>query len=158
MALAIYIARHPAHSRIGHNDKGLGIIESDDSLSALNPTVSDGSAPTGLIPGFITIAKTTNFPDTSVNKPFVDLHGKKLPLSDDSGVTCRIVDFPPVPAEMLSSDTVNFMHRTQSVDFGVVLQGKIWLVMDSGDEREMGVGDIAVQRGTNHVSLRSPDP
>ena len=27
--------------------------------------------------------------------------------------------------------------------------------MDSGDEREMVVGDVAVQRGTNHVSLNS---
>ena len=81
-----------------------------------------------------------------------------MPLTDASGVTCRIVDFPPVPADLQSSDTVNFMHRTQSVDFGLVLMGKIWLVMDGGDEREIGVGDVVVQRGTNHVSQNLPDP
>lgn len=75
-----------------------------------------------------------------------------MPLSDDSGVTCRIVDFPPVPAELRNKDGVNFMHRTQSVDFGVVLEGRIWCVLDSGEEREVGVGEVVVQRGTEHVS------
>jgi hypothetical protein len=118
----------------------------------MNPMASDGSAPYGLIPGFTTLARTQDFPDTSVNKPFVELHGKKLPLTVDEGVTCRTVDFPPVPAEAMKSDTVNFMHRTQSVDFGVVLEGSIWAVMDSGEEKEMKPGDVCIQRGTAHVS------
>ena len=53
----------------------------------------------------------------------------------------------------MTSDAVNFMHRTQSVDFGVVLEGTIWAVLDSGEERELKAGDVCVQRGTNHVSL-----
>ena len=64
-----------------------------------------------------------------------------------------------MPKEVLErdGDEVNFMHRTQSTDFGVVLQGRIWLVMDGGvgGEREMEVreGDVVVQRGTNHVGV-----
>ena len=45
------------------------------------------------------------------------------------------------------------MHRTQSVDYGIVVSGKIWLVMDSGGEIEIEAGSVCVQRGTNHVSL-----
>ena len=42
------------------------------------------------------------------------------------------------------------MHRTETIDYGVVLRGKVWLVLDA-DEVELGPGDIVVQRGTNHA-------
>lgn len=41
------------------------------------------------------------------------------------------------------------MHRTVSLDYGVVLEGEVYLVLDSGEERLMRRGDISVQRGTN---------
>lgn len=43
------------------------------------------------------------------------------------------------------------MHRTQSWDIGVVLEGRVLLKLDGGDEREIGQGEVVVQRGTNHV-------
>ena len=42
-----------------------------------------------------------------------------------------------------------FMHRTETVDYGIVLQGEIVLIMDEG-ETLCRAGDIIVQRGTNH--------
>ena len=33
----------------------------------------------------------------------------------------------------------------------VVLEGEVWLVLDSGEEKLMRRGDISVQRGTNHA-------
>ncbi len=42
-----------------------------------------------------------------------------------------------------------FMHRTQTVDYGIVLDGEITLVLDEG-ETLCRTGDIVVQRGTNH--------
>jgi uncharacterized cupin superfamily protein len=44
------------------------------------------------------------------------------------------------------------MHRTLSIDFGVVLSGSIQCVLDSGEAKDLNVGDVVVQRGTNHVS------
>ena len=38
------------------------------------------------------------------------------------------------------------MHRTQSVDYGIVLEGQIVSVLDSGEEQLMGRGDVMVQR------------
>lgn len=103
------------------------------------------------MPGFTLIGKTSGLPDTSVNDAaFTDLHGTRQPLSDDAGVTCRVVTFPPMPAD--APEEVNFMHRTQSWDVGVVLEGKIVLALDGGDRREVGAGEVVVQRGTNHVS------
>jgi quercetin dioxygenase-like cupin family protein len=43
------------------------------------------------------------------------------------------------------------MHRTETVDVGVVLEGETWLLLDDGSETRVGPGDAVVQRGTNHA-------
>jgi uncharacterized cupin superfamily protein len=42
------------------------------------------------------------------------------------------------------------MHRTETVDVGIVLEGETWLLLDDGSETRVGVGDAVVQRGTMH--------
>jgi quercetin dioxygenase-like cupin family protein len=42
------------------------------------------------------------------------------------------------------------MHRTDSLDFSVVLKGQLTLILDKG-EVTFGPGSVLVQRGTNHV-------
>ena len=41
------------------------------------------------------------------------------------------------------------MHRTETIDYGIVLEGEVVLVMDEG-ETTVRAGDIVIQRGTNH--------
>jgi hypothetical protein len=60
-----------------------------------------------------------------------------------TGSVCRIVDFPPA--------TISAMHRSVSLDYGVVIEGEVELVLDSGETRRMKPGDLAVQRSTNHA-------
>jgi mannose-6-phosphate isomerase-like protein (cupin superfamily) len=43
-----------------------------------------------------------------------------------------------------------FMHRTESIDYGLVLEGEITLVLDK-EETIMRAGDFLVERGTNHA-------
>jgi quercetin dioxygenase-like cupin family protein len=51
------------------------------------------------------------------------------------------------------------MHRTQSVDVGIVLEGETWLLLDDGSETLVRTGDAVVQRGTNHAwANRSDSP
>ena len=64
-------------------------------------------------------------------------------ITISTGTVCRVCDYPPY--------TTTFMHRTVSLDFGVVLEGEIELVLDSGETRRLKRGDVAVQRGTNHA-------
>ncbi|TKA40888.1 hypothetical protein B0A54_07800 [Friedmanniomyces endolithicus] len=65
------------------------------------------------------------------------------------GTVCRVCDFPPTyPSPM---------HRTISLDFGVVLEGEVELVLDSGERQHLYRGDVVVQRGTNHA-WRSVSP
>ncbi len=42
-----------------------------------------------------------------------------------------------------------FMHRTETIDYGIVLEGEVTLILDIG-ETVVRAGDIVVQRGTNH--------
>ena len=51
-----------------------------------------------------------------------------------------------------------YMQKTRTLDFGVVLQGEIVLVLDT-QEVALRAGDVVVQRGTNHAwSNRSNNP
>ncbi|KAI4091269.1 MAG: hypothetical protein L6R37_007762 [Teloschistes peruensis] len=71
----------------------------------------------------------------------------KLGLVNPGGSVCRIVDIGPSSSE---EPAKGIMHRTQSLDYGIVLEGEIECVLDSGEKRVMRRGDVAVQRGTMH--------
>ena len=49
----------------------------------------------------------------------------------------------------VDSDRHRSFHRTETIDFGIVLSGEIVLLLDEG-ETTVRQGDIVVQRGTNH--------
>lgn len=53
-----------------------------------------------------------------------------------------MIDFGP--------GAVSPMHRVNSLDYAIVLEGVFKMVLDSGEERVMQRGDIAVQRATAH--------
>lgn len=43
------------------------------------------------------------------------------------------------------------MHRSNSIDYGIVLTNEIELELDSGERRTVKAGGVIVQRGTNHL-------
>jgi quercetin dioxygenase-like cupin family protein len=59
-----------------------------------------------------------------------------------AGAVFRVMSYAP--------GTTGRMHRTESMDYGVVLSGRIVLQLESGDEVTLGTGDVLVQRGTAH--------
>ena len=51
-----------------------------------------------------------------------------------------------------------YMQKTRTLEFGIVLEGEIVLVLDT-QEVKLQAGDVVVQRGTNHAwSNRSGRP
>jgi mannose-6-phosphate isomerase-like protein (cupin superfamily) len=48
------------------------------------------------------------------------------------------------------------IHRTRSVDYVVVLEGEIHLLLDDGEVR-LTAGDVVVQQGTNHAWINKGD-
>lgn len=51
----------------------------------------------------------------------------------------------------------NGMHTTDTVDFEVILKGRVYLQLDDGVEKLLVPGDTVVQNGTRHV-WRNPGP
>lgn len=93
-----------------------------------------------------------------------------------NGAIFRVVEFPPDQAPGGFDRKAAFaamgahhamdpsaarhpgMHKTDTVDFALVLSGEIWALMDEG-ETLLRAGDTLVQRGTNHAwSNRSAQP
>ncbi|KAK4236200.1 hypothetical protein C8A03DRAFT_17141 [Achaetomium macrosporum] len=66
----------------------------------------------------------------------------KLGLVNPRGTVLRCVDFAPGYSCA--------MHRTQSLDYGIVIEGEIDMVLDSGERHLLKRGDVAVQRATLH--------
>lgn len=95
------------------------------------------------------------------------------------GSTFRCVEFLPEDPEVLrtldgrsafgamgaSANIVEnarhpFMHRTDSLDYAIVLTGEIWMMMDEEvDDLLLKAGDVLIQRGNNHAwSNRGTEP
>jgi quercetin dioxygenase-like cupin family protein len=56
----------------------------------------------------------------------------------------RIVEFPP-------GDSAGVMHKTPTVDYLVVLEGEIDLILQDGTETHLKQGDCVVQLGGTHA-------
>lgn len=122
-----------------HNEQGRAIF------SEHLPEVLDWN-PVGVAK--FALGYTTNqYPVDFSGKQDVSSYGgylKHAPgITIPGGTVLRIVDMAP--------GATSPMHRTVSLDYGVVLEGEVDLVLDSGEVRPMMRGDISIQRGTNHA-------
>ncbi len=64
------------------------------------------------------------------------------------GTRIRINEF--LPGHLDDRGLQSPVHRTESIDYGIVLDGEITLVLDDG-EVIARAGDVVVQRGTDHA-------
>lgn len=82
---------------------------------------------------------------------------RRLPLRippDPNGSIIRILDLYPGHVQALAPRADGRhpgMHRTETLDYGIVIQGELYLILDDGAEVKMKAGDVAVQRGTDHA-------
>ncbi|KAL1957330.1 hypothetical protein VTO42DRAFT_6119 [Malbranchea cinnamomea] len=83
-------------------------------------------------------------------------------LADDADVKTYQRYLSEPPGIMIANGTivrtVNFkpgasshMHRTPSIDCGVIVDGEVVLELDSGEKRLLRRGDVFVQRATMHA-------
>lgn len=92
-----------------------------------------------------------------------------------SGSILRIVDFPPEPKGGAGIDNAAmkkemgldhghgakparhpYMHRTRSIDYALVLEGEIDMLLDDS-EVHLEAGDVLIQLGTNHAWVNNSD-
>lgn len=78
----------------------------------------------------------------------VDPSGKKIGTTISDGTVFRVVSFGPGVAPR--------NHRTDSIDYAVVMSGEIDMDMD-GTIIHLKAGDVLVQRGTIHNWINTGD-
>ncbi|XVX19801.1 cupin domain-containing protein [Actinomycetota bacterium] len=71
-----------------------------------------------------------------------------------NGTKIRVNEFPP--GHLDERGLQSPVHRTETVDYGIVLEGEIVLVLDDS-EVTLRAGDICVQRGTDHAWANRSD-
>ncbi|MGE5271748.1 MAG: cupin domain-containing protein [Thiohalocapsa sp.] len=124
----------------GHDADGKAIVASDERIagtSAANrPYISR-----------VEVWSTDKMPvDNSEEaaaaqrKGFVVRHNY---VGSGQGTVVRITEFAP--------GAPKFMHRTETVDYAILLSGECDLELDDGKSVHMTAGDIVVQRGTMHA-------
>lgn len=117
----------------GHDAAGRAVVESDQGLAA-QPAADDGA-------WFTRLWTTTSWPADNLDAT----DGTRLQsgLAAANGSVLRIVDMAPGHRSP--------MHRTQSLDYGIVLQGEVDLELDEGRIVSLAAGDVVIQRGTIHA-------
>ena len=158
----------PAIRRVvtAHDANGRAVVGSDGPLA----TVVELSEIPGTV--FHEVWSTEGSPARVGNGPDPSLGPIKL-APPRGGTRIRFVDIPPDTDDFLSrgaermnaafteigethASTVKtnsphpLMHRTESVDYGVVISGEMTLILDKG-ETLLREGDVVIQRGTNHA-------
>jgi quercetin dioxygenase-like cupin family protein len=118
----------------GHDEKGLSVFLEDGPP----PVVRD--APDGA--AFHEIWNTAAMP-APIAAAEEDPTQRSLTVPPDpNGTKIRINVFPP--------GVISPMHRTATVDYGIVLEGQVVLVLDDEKETVLHPGDVVIQRGTMH--------
>jgi mannose-6-phosphate isomerase-like protein (cupin superfamily) len=151
----------------GHDVKGRAIIQSDAPPERVKKL--SGNAPI-----FYEVWNTRETP-ARIDRASGEPHEEGLVLAPPPrGTRIRVLDIPPETAEMAQLSAAGarehfaeigaaeasthgsgnarhpYMHRTQTIDYGIVLEGEVTLLVDEG-ETTVRAGDIVVQRGTNHA-------
>jgi len=117
----------------GHDAAAKAVVKTDDVLGG---TLVDGG-----IAAFIKVWTTNTSP--ADNNDEADGSLRQTGLTCPGGTVLRIVDFAP--------GCKSPMHRTRSIDYGIVLEGEISMELDGGSVTYLKAGDVVVQRGTNHL-------
>ena len=159
----------------GHDQHGKAIV------------VSDGPAPyvhtIPLRPGYFStdIFRTGNTPALIEENVAETTLGPRRQLPTKNGSVIRVNHFPPETDEIKNMDAKGsaelfaslgnqagatfektgrhpLMHRTETIDYAIVLSGEITMLLDDS-EVLLKAGDILVQCGTNHAwANRSKEP
>lgn len=147
----------------GHDEEGSAVFLSE---SEVEPTE------VAMIPGYKTyeLWSTSGQRQVPHSGPFP---GVPNYFPGQDGVVFRIIVLPPVADGSTDIDSSEDaivemqsklpgfiehleldhpgMHTTDSIDFGIVLEGEIHLELDNGQERCVRAGECVIQNGTRHA-------
>jgi len=149
----------------GHNAQGLAVVTSNGPTPNVFPLLA--------VPGTVFHELWNSNASPALLDSASDPSAQPLRLSPGpQGSVIRVVDIPPdsVQNQVCDEDAAavfaeigeshagtgqanarhKLMHRTETLDYGIVTEGEVWLVLDE-EEVHLKRGDVVVQRGTNHA-------
>ena len=138
----------------GHDAQGQSIVVSDTTKPMERPLhefwVTQGAATTGGTPNLGALPIDLEPPSGGTIVRFVDFAPGQGRSNEELEQLYSVV-FQSINASHVRVDTRRHpsMHKTTSLDYGIVLSGRIKLLLDKG-EVELKPFDICIQRGTNH--------
>ena len=125
----------------GHDASGKSVVVSDGTPPQGHPMRGAGVGA-----DFTEIWSTVEAVPALTSQPDGEPALRPFTIMPATGHLIRIIDI--YPAHMGGHRTV--MHRTRTLDYAVVIEGEVVLVLDDS-EVVLGPGDVAVQRGTDHA-------
>ncbi|WP_084455495.1 cupin domain-containing protein [Novosphingobium rosa] len=138
--------RRPARRVVtGHDEQGKSIVLSDGTP----PNIRDR----GTLVDFIEIWNTQTVPARITATEPEPTDGELVTPPPAGGTKIRFNDFFPGHIDRLperADGRHKMMHRTTSVDYGIVLEGEIWMILDDS-EVLLTPGTVVIQRGTDHA-------
>ncbi|MDQ1204824.1 cupin domain-containing protein [Microbacterium sp. SORGH_AS_0862] len=133
--------RPPRRIVTGHDAAGTSVVLSDAPVPVTRELPEDGVA-------FHEVWATRGAPaviEAGYDEPTAEALTVPPPAR---GTRIRINEF--LPAHLDPQGLQSPMHRTESVDYGIVLEGEVTLVLDDSEVTAYA-GDIVIQRGTDHA-------
>jgi quercetin dioxygenase-like cupin family protein len=125
----------------GHNDAGEAIVAADEQIAGTGLAEDAGRTSAT----FFQLWATREMP--------VDL-GAQAAADQGAGSTTAIIGSGSgsvLRIGVLAPGTRSPMHRTESLDYGICLEGECDMELDGGETATVRAGDVIVQRGTNHL-------
>ena len=129
-----------------HNTDGKAVIS---TALPEQPEQKQGDAEAGFTLSYCSEDFPVDMNDERDIKAYEKYMAEAPYLVISTGTVLRHVDMPP--------SAISPMHRTVSLDYGIIIEGEIELILGSGDRRKMVAGDIAIQRGTVHAWRKLSD-
>ena len=116
----------------GHNQEGTAVFTSDEEFETLIIPTGDAA--------MSTLWTTATVPADCNDE--IDGAKRDAGTTLKGGSVIRIVDMLPGASSPL--------HRTDSIDYGIVISGEIELELEYEVSKRIGAGEIIIQRGTLH--------
>jgi len=125
----------------GHTPDGVSVVLSDGPVPVSRELPEDGVS-------FHEVWNTEGAP-VRITPTEPEPTGTRLAVPPPPrGTRIRVNEF--APGHLDERGLQSPVHRTASVDYGIVLEGEITLVLDDS-EVTLRSGDVVVQRGTDHA-------
>lgn len=133
--------RVPRRIVTGHDESGVSVVVSDGPVPVSRELPDDGVA-------FHEIWVTDTAPAVIRAGAEDPTAGALTVPPPTHGTRIRINEFLPGHLDVHGRQSP--VHRTESIDYGIVLEGEITLLLDDS-EVTAHAGDIVIQRGTDHA-------